>query len=119
MWYSLSVEEYQEKLDQFVELGILPLMPKTTGVARELYRKYKATKDTFIKHALLLSLSDIISILRLREPLKRFERVISEIGINKQFAYELLKASANKKELKEIHSMDFLMRRVFNGKEEE
>lgn len=110
-----TVEDFQNNLENYVKNGLLPLMPKTEGCAKNVYQAFQETQNTYARHLLLISLAEIISTLRLKEPQKRFEKIISRIGIKKVFATDLLTAYANRKECGDIYRSEQFTEEIQNG----
>jgi len=97
-----SAEEFQEDLEEQVRKGFLPQPAKTQWSAKLTYDAYLSVGNKQAKIALLNQLAGILAALRLRNLTVRFEKIISEIGIEKSFAYELLVAYTNPKERWEV-----------------
>ena len=97
-----SAEEFQEELEEQVRKGFLPQSAKTQWSAKLTYDAYLSVENKQAKIALLNQLAGILAALRLRNLTVRFEKIISEIGIEKSFAYELLVAYTNPKERWEL-----------------
>lgn len=93
-----TVQEFKEGLEDQVKKGFLPLPPKNPLSASWIFKAYQEVENKQAKNALLIQLAEVLVVLRLRNPTKRFDKVISEIGIEKTFAYELLTAYTNPKE---------------------
>jgi hypothetical protein len=99
-----SVQEFQEELEACVRSGCLPQAPKTEWSADWTYKAYREVDNKQAKLALLTQLADILVALRLRNPTKRFERILAKIGIEMYFAHELLVAYTNPKEKWELRN---------------
>jgi hypothetical protein len=93
-----SVKEFQRDLEESIKKGVLPLTPKTAWEAEYVYSAYLSVENKQAKHALLIQLAEILAMLRLRNPEKRFENIVKDVGIKKDFAINLLKSYANRKE---------------------
>jgi hypothetical protein len=96
----LSVQEFQAELEKYVKKGFLPLPVIYDWQARLTFEAYKKVENKQAKMALLHQLSYVLVQLRLRNPKKRFEKIIEKTGIDKTFAYELLYAYSKPKEWK-------------------
>jgi hypothetical protein len=93
-----TVQEFQDDLEDCVRKGFLPQVPKTEWSANWTYKAYLEVDNKQAKTALLIQLAEVLVALRLRNPTKRFERILKEVGIEKSFAYELLTAYTKPKE---------------------
>lgn len=98
----LSVKEFQEKLEDYVKKGVLPLPPVYDWQAKYIYDAYKTIENKQAKHALLIQLADVLVKLQLRNPAKRFEKLIEKTGISKSFAKKLLIAYSNQMDYTEV-----------------
>ena len=90
-----SIQDFQEEMEDRVRKGALPQPVKTAWAAKLIYKAYREVENKQAKLALLIQLSEVLVALRLRNPTKRFDKIISEIEIEKAFAYELLTAYTN------------------------
>jgi hypothetical protein len=97
-----TIEDFQDNLERFLEEGTLPLIPNTAACAHKVYEAYLQSQNSYARHALLISCAKIISMLRLEEPSRRFEKIIKNVGIPKQFACNLLRAYAHKRNCGDI-----------------
>ena len=93
-----TVQEFQEGLENCVKKGYLPLPVIRDWEAKYIYESYTRVENKQAKQALLIQLAYVLVGLRLRNPTKRFEKIIENMGISKSFAYELLSAYTNQKE---------------------
>lgn len=93
-----TVQEFQEGLEEQVKKGFLPLPPKTSLSVERIYKAYQEVENKQAKIALLKQLAEVLVVLKLRNPTKRFESLIKNTGIPKSFAYELLSAYTHQEE---------------------
>jgi hypothetical protein len=93
-----SVQEFQNLLESCVHKGFLPLPCVRDWQAQYILKAHKKADSKQAKQALLIQLAYVLSMLRLRNPEKRFEGILTKAGIEKSFANELLIAYTNPKE---------------------
>jgi tRNA A22 N-methylase len=89
------VQEFQDRIESCIRKGFLPQMSRSEWSATWIYEAYREIDHKQAKLALIIQLAEVLVALRLRNPTKRFEKIIERIGIEKSFAYELLVAYTN------------------------
>lgn len=94
----MSVQEFQEMLEQCVRDGFLSLPPVCGWQVKYIRDAYRKAENKQAKQALLIQPASVLSKLRLRNPAKRFEKILAGTGVEKHFAYMLLAAYTNQKE---------------------
>lgn len=87
-----SVQEFQDCIEGWVRKGYLPKAAVKDFIVKYTHEAYLSTENKMAKLALLNQLAEILVCLRLQNPTKRFERVLSESGLKKSFANELIVA---------------------------
>jgi len=90
-----TVQEFQEGLEEQVKKGVLPLPARTSWSVKQIYEAYQIIDNKQGKKALLIQLAEVLVILRLKNPTKRFDSLIKETGVPKSFVYSLLSAYTN------------------------
>jgi hypothetical protein len=93
-----TVQEFQENLEDCVKKGFLPLPVIYDWNAKQIFETYNKVDNKSAKQALLIQLAYVLVGLRLRNPSKRFEKILETTGIKKEFADDLLRAYTNQKE---------------------
>jgi hypothetical protein len=93
-----TVQEFQEGLEEQVKRGFLPLPPKTTISVGGIYKAYQEADNKYAKMSLLIQLAEVLVVLKLRNPTKRFDSLIKNMGVPNPFVYSLISAYTHQEE---------------------